>query len=268
VIHSTDKVINLLTDTGKLVSLVPQTIGNGPHNIVLPIDRFDSPVRPQTPANWSESEINLNGYEVELRTATAWKPEPDWPSIQTERFRIQAVVPPLLSELRSSSPDPGVLELLGEKRDARSSMEKHFVDALLEPSRLLISGLTQSDLDRALKGACAVAGVGTGLTPAGDDLLCGAMLACWAGFAGPNIIRDLPAIALEARLRTTTISAAYLDSASRGQFSVIWHRLLEDMIGDTERLPRTARDIIWIGHNSGAYTLAGFLLLARENSIE
>ncbi|MGD8553305.1 MAG: DUF2877 domain-containing protein [Anaerolineales bacterium] len=266
VLHATEKVINLFTDTGKLVSLVPRSVGNGPHNIVVPIKRFDSPPTTQDPVTWNGSAINVDGFTVELSTASTWKAEPDWPVIQASRDRIQQAVPQLVDQLRIWTPDWGVLSLLGEHESSPMSINRHFVDALVEPGRAVVSGLQQTDLDRTVAGALDIAGVGTGLTPAGDDFLSGVMLACWAGFCDPEMLPHLPLIALRAGQKTTPISAAYLASAAKGQFGVIWHLLLEHIIQrDTQQTTRIMKQIVRIGHNSGAYTLTGFLRLTAES---
>jgi hypothetical protein len=94
------------------------------------------------------------------------------------------------------------------------------------------------------------------------------MLACWSGFSDRDMRRSLPGIARKAGQRTNRISAAYLQSAAEGEFGSIWHTFLEDLIHtDRERISQTAAKIIHIGHNSGAYTLTGFIQLVNGQPV-
>ena len=93
-----------------------------------------------------------------------------------------------------------------------------------------------------------LAGRGGGLTPSGDDVLCGyvAGLVLWHGRAG-----DAASIATAAAERTTLLSATLLRHAARGELPEPAHALLER--GDPEPLRR-------FGHSSGRAILLGLAL--------
>ena len=93
-----------------------------------------------------------------------------------------------------------------------------------------------------------LAGRGGGLTPSGDDVLCGyvAGLVLWHGRAG-----DAASIATAAAARTTLLSATLLRHAARGELPEPAHALLER--GDPEPLRR-------FGHSSGRAILLGLAL--------
>jgi hypothetical protein len=64
--------------------------------------------------------------------------------------------------------------------------------------------------------ACKVLGAGPGLTPAGDDVLAGALSAC--ALIGPaTALRAAPEFLARARGATTSLSAALLSCAAAGQ---------------------------------------------------
>lgn len=102
-------------------------------------------------------------------------------------------------------------------------------------------------------------GRGTGLTPLGDDVLCGWLATQRA--AG----RATPAVdaAVSARLdRTTLLSATLLDCAVRGE-------TLPELAGylaavGTAEEPSRARRLAAVGHTSGAGLLYGALLARTE----
>lgn len=262
--HATDTVINLITDSEKLISLVIHPIGDGPHNVVLPANRFDHVPAAGEQVTWSGGGLRLNGIEIELRSAQSWNPKPDWSQIQDQNQRILPATPLVTRTLQAETPDNGVLHLLNKGAAPARLVEDHFVEALIDPADRLIVGLHKAELELALAGVHDLAGLGTGLTPSGDDFITGAMMACWAGFCKKTTLHSLPRIADHAAQHTTRLSAAYLRSAAQGQFGIIWHTLLDALIGqDEQEYARAIKSIARIGHNSGVYTLTGFLRLVE-----
>ena len=98
------------------------------------------------------------------------------------------------------------------------------------------------------------------MTPAGDDFIVGVLLAVWAGRFGPQAETLCEPLAEIAAARTTLLSAAYLRAAARGECMQPWHALFHALCASsTDHLPRATRDLLSIGHTSGADALAGFL---------
>lgn len=98
-------------------------------------------------------------------------------------------------------------------------------------------------------------GLGEGLTPSGDDFLCGVLAATWLDRNGRgNELRALLNEPLREKLgETNDISAAFLDCALRGQFS----RPVTEL---SQMNPYTAAaSFRAIGHSSGVDTLNGIL---------
>ncbi|MGC0416082.1 DUF2877 domain-containing protein [Embleya sp. AB8] len=117
-------------------------------------------------------------------------------------------------------------------------------------------------LDRAGATALRLIGLGPGLTPSGDDALCGFLLALRHLDPGPNGARRAAAlgerIAAYAPGRTTDLSAALLGHAGRGHGCP----QLVDLIGavgrNTDVLP-CLRRLLTVGHTSGADLAIGVL---------
>ncbi len=262
VLHATDKVINLMTKDGMLISLVTQPLGNGPHNIVLPLKRFERVPSFGEKALLDNNKVKLESLDVELENAALWSPIPEWPKVRKHGERIKKAVPDIVAALHSDTPDQGVLLLLEKDQKKPDVLSGHFAQAMLEPAEILIAGLKGMDFENTAVGVQRLAGLGTGLTPAGDDFLSGAMLACWSGFCDQEMLVRLPGLASQAAQRTTRLSTAYLQSAAEGEFGAVWHALLEAIAGeDNEEFRHVLNLILGIGHNSGAYTLAGFVKL-------
>jgi len=107
-----------------------------------------------------------------------------------------------------------------------------------------------------------LAGLGGGLTPAGDDFLAGTMLRAWLTQPTPRALcRALVTVAVP---RTTTLSASFLRAAARGECSAPWHALLAAM-GDEPnsvveaKITAAVQKILSHGATSGADSLTGFL---------
>lgn len=101
----------------------------------------------------------------------------------------------------------------------------------------------------------ALVGLGPGLTPAGDDVLIGRLLAHHAGWL-QLASNDIDDVLTAARSRTTRISQAFLAAAAAGECGKPWH----DLWARSGRSRSEAiRVILGAGHTSGAATLWGFL---------
>jgi len=126
-----------------------------------------------------------------------------------------------------------------------------------------------SDRERLQEGAAGLAGLGGGLTPAGDDFLTGVML--WAWLAHPTPASPCRTIVEVAAPRTTTLSAAFLQAAGRGECSAAWHALLaalseglnEEDEEQEAKITVAVQEVLAHGATSGADGLAGFLCPSR-----
>jgi hypothetical protein len=109
-------------------------------------------------------------------------------------------------------------------------------------------------------------GLGPGLTPSGDDLLCGALVALDA-IGRRDAARDLyAAIAGAPATSTSVLSWALLGAAAVGQYGEALHAviiaLLENRVveGELEPLSR-------VGHTSGWDALAGAMIVLQASSV-
>lgn len=107
-------------------------------------------------------------------------------------------------------------------------------------------------------------GLGPGLTPSGDDVLCGVLLALDAIGARPAAARLAAAISEAVGTATTPLSAAFLAAAAEGQGAEALHRFIAAAIAaDLDALPETIVDLGRIGHTSGWDAMAGAVLVLR-----
>ncbi len=131
--------------------------------------------------------------------------------------------------------------------------------------RLPASRRVDSDIDVDVDVAdpARLLGLGSGLTPSGDDVLAGYLAGAAAYGLPVDELRTF--VCAEAPRRTTTLSAALLRHAAAGEAIPQVCRLLlalDDGIGTDAALAGLLR----VGHTSGAALAAGVLAAARAAS--
>jgi hypothetical protein len=238
--------------------LVTPEIGDGPLNIVLDESGWDfAAIEPGTRAHIDGDWLQVGGLEVDLSQAQIWEPRPDWAALRKRRAAIARRLPTLRA-LGLAHGQTG--DLLGFLLD-EASPEGSLGEAILTAARSAVRSLQGGwggDLARLREGAAQLAGLGGGLTPAGDDFLCGAMV--WAWVAHPRPGSFCHAIAVAAAPRTTTLSAAFLWAAAQGAYSAAWHALLDALARrDDAMVNRAGQELLRHGASSGADALAGLL---------
>lgn len=107
-------------------------------------------------------------------------------------------------------------------------------------------------------------GLGPGLTPSGDDLIGGVMLALHNLGQLPLLKAFSVAVAQVVAERTNVISAAHLRGAMEGMGHEAIHRIIAAVLsGEQEKIPQLIEKVKKIGHTSGWDTLAGIVIVFR-----
>jgi hypothetical protein len=124
-------------------------------------------------------------------------------------------------------------------------------------------GVRDRDVAAADDAAADLVGLGSGLTPSGDDFLCGflAALRC-ASRAGDGERRF--ALAWGRRLTerlgaTTTVGATYLEGAIAGAFAGEIQALVTALARGDDEAPAALETLCGLGHSSGMDTATGLL---------
>ncbi|HSD52906.1 MAG TPA: DUF2877 domain-containing protein [Burkholderiales bacterium] len=128
--------------------------------------------------------------------------------------------------------------------------------------RALAAAYSADDAQAAYEASRALLGLGTGLTPSGDDLagaaLFGRMLVDYRGGAWRAIGARL---ASDARTASHAISAALLADLVRGETFEPLHALADALAaGDGSTALGAARTLVALGHSSGWDMLTGFAI--------
>jgi hypothetical protein len=120
--------------------------------------------------------------------------------------------------------------------------------------------------DRALGALQPILGLGDGLTPSGDDAICGALclLRCaedWSAPAKKLLAPPPPSLDLLTS-RTARLSAQLLHSAFLGRFGEPL-LLVAEALENNRGLDEALQGLLALGHNSGRDTLLGLATVAR-----
>lgn len=233
VLHVFDHVCNLINEHRQILSVVTSQIGDGPFNLVVNDDVcFSEHLGIESTVSVSPTQLNLGGLIVYSTDGIIWNPRPDW-----ERLHYRRV-------------DSG--NQLAQLRITNISFSNPLTSNLS-------SSLAAADLSSSLTAAQKLAGLGIGLTPSGDDYLMGAMYAVWIIHPPEAASTFTQEITNVAAPLTTSLSAAWLRSAGRGEAGILWHEFFKALLStDLARSQAIMKRILAVGETSGADALAGF----------
>jgi hypothetical protein len=236
-LHVFDNVCNLVNEHGEVLSIVSHAVGEGPFTLVVePADLlFPDFLNIESQITLAPDRIILGNIVIKVRGAKSWSPRIDWHMLHVHKDKI-------LNELSSSTVTYRSTSI---------------------PQPLLFSlfaSISAVDIPSALIAARQLAGLGEGLTPAGDDVLLGALLAARIVHP-PHIAAVLAdAVAGAAAPLTTSLSAAWLRAAAKGETGIVWHRLFAALISaDRTAVQDAMGRLAALGHTSGVDSLSGFL---------
>ncbi|OUC88219.1 DUF2877 domain-containing protein [Streptosporangium minutum] len=190
---------------------------------------------------------------LSLRAHRWWNPAP--PLGPVDPARLAAALPRLAALCDRSARRPGL-----EGNGAAD---------------LLAEGCAEASLLRGVTAAEQLVGLGPGLTPSGDDMLAGVLVALRhlgtaAGIGRAVWLADwlAAAVTFDARGRTTPISAALLHCAARGEAGGEVLAVLRGLAGRQDLEPALHR-LLQLGHTSGADLAWGLRIgLAAVVSLE
>jgi hypothetical protein len=257
---------------GGLACIGPAGLGGGPLNMLcaLPdgLDWQGSGLRTGDVASWDRAHLLAAGrFRFDLANAVEWRP-----TAQPAHWAVGTLVAGLgaLSKLAADpSATDGFAPLVGPLASRR--LDDPCISASNAPLLQLawpgISSLADwlASGENAAPPASAeiLVGLGPGLTPSGDDLVGGALIAL-RGFGQVGMAERLGAWALPlSRERTGAISAAHLACAAAGEGSFALHEVIAALLTPgAPGLAEAVAALTAIGHSSGWDMLAGVALAA------
>jgi hypothetical protein len=263
------RACNLIDERGQLLALVSDPLGNGPFHMVIPQgETAFSRLETGWPVRGERGALRIGGcLTITYRGGQLWDPCPDWGKVRLAQQNWRVHLPSLQELVRGKAPPESLAALFaGPPAAGDSRLSVAWRAQAGEAMGRVLAALQAGDLAALRSGAAALAGLGPGLTPAGDDFLLGIMVGLFAtALSAPSAAEVCAAIAEVAAARTTALSTAWLQAAARGLVGQAWHDLLNALSqGHSLHIQQAASRLINTGATSGADALSGFLLYCQS----
>jgi hypothetical protein len=269
VIGVTSKGTFLLFGSSTIFLTVNQHLS--PFNIILPPDSHllveltvgDSVIYSQNELLIPERQLTIS-----LAGVPVWAPPALLPPQNSDREQFQNARQ-ILEELLLLVPQKG-FSFLGKESGSDSPEQA----AIRHSTAVFTRSFQSNDLAACLEASLALFGLGTGLTPSGDDWLTGfilyhSILNLAKSKSLSPFLRSLgPELVFSAYRRTTWISANRLESALKGWSEGIFISVIASIFGDS-RVDTTAiaQYLHQFGHSSGVDTFTGIYAACEDHVV-
>ncbi|NLG33960.1 MAG: DUF2877 domain-containing protein [Lentisphaerae bacterium] len=215
-----NRSILLLSPSNRVLFVVDRSIGPGPLNILV---------------NQPDKFVDGETLRIPRRLET---PRFDSAMPPHARLHLHTLAARLHTALPRHAPPESLISLFFPRR--RMPIRQMARDTLF---RQAFEQLADGDLAGGIR---RIRGCGEGLTPSGDDFLCGWMLACRLK-RRPSLARDI----LREALGQNAVSNAFLELSAAGRVNIAVQQLL------SSPSPARVRMACSFGHSSGADLLCG-----------
>ena len=249
---------------GQWICFGPRALGAGPLNALYapgPAEGWCGLLAAGEPAHVMGHEIRIGEFGFGFGSAADWNPAG---SATADRQALAAGLRALDAVLAGLMPQDGLAVLM------RPAIRRESLPALARAAEGAVRRL--GDLVRAVPATGTIPdfaplspllGLGPGLTPSGDDVIGGALVALRR--LGRADLADAIRTWLETVTdRTNDVSLAHLRAAAEGCGAAALHEILDDLLhGRAADLPPALAAIGSIGHTSGWDALAGAVVVLR-----
>lgn len=262
-LHVFKKSCNLINEEGDIFSLVSPIIRNGPFSAVLTSDNFTSAIQSSDKVSIENNILRVGTLTFDAGKATEWESRINWSQLNNKKAQLLDSTFFIEQLIKGNAPSASFAELvlpIPRNFDANDVIFQKAEASILE----LFDGLGIGKSMAMRNGAKSLAGLGIGLTPAGDDFLVGLMLALFAWEKDEKALEISSILAQESMPLTNSISAAWLRATSLGEAGESWHDLVAAIAQDQkEKLAEAVMRILPTGHTSGADALGAFVATIR-----
>lgn len=235
-----------------LISVVDETIGGGPFNLV--VDDYDSLT--SDPVLIRQDSIQINDAQFIWDGTLRYDSSIDTlPQIDPQWF--QENLGQCKNILKNLAPSRSLAFLFDEPR--LSNTENSFESAL---RKRFFEGTRMIAEDKILEGVRILKGIGFGLTPSGDDLISGLLIALNVRkLIRRENLQSLIEDIFDAVKNSNPLSLAFIRSAKDGRPFEKLKCLISSLLGsDTEELVRRMSDLLTVGATSGADIAVGLII--------
>jgi hypothetical protein len=244
---------------GDLIAVITEDLPDGPLNLRIAATRMDD-LGITMGQRWSISPDSLksvNGLVIDVAKTKIWRPKPLGTAVRLNLVRGLDTLQHQLT--RCPTPEDDLARLVLSDASGESPVERAaapLIDKLQQALRLGFRGMAETDVEDVTD----LIGLGPGLTPSGDDLLGGVLIACHQ-LHEKAVAKKLGDAILKSADRTNVISQAHLRAAAVGYGAAPLHDLLDAILrNDRPDIAKALDATAKIGHSSGFDALAGIIL--------
>ena len=276
-VHSVfDHTINIVSPEESLVTIACKTVDDSPINLKVDSIRFKEGGRPSESMPVAVKNGNIiigNRFSITgLRDVPIWRPDLNVPS-EIEVGRILDAVHMAVNMVYVYGQPEGFKSLLPyilrlvcpEPECPPIGSWNPYAEMAFPYFNGLVTCFELGDIGGAAEEASHLIGMGPGLTPSGDDFLCGFLgtLSLVSPFLGDQRkdIDDLSRMVISSiNGRTNPISHEYLKHYARGKPSGSTSRMIQSLLDGTESsLVESIKNVCRVGHSSGTDIALGVL---------
>lgn len=245
-VHSFQDVLNFSDNSGKLLSIVKQKIGNGPFNIVVFDDFFE--VIKFCDVECKDGKISFDDYTFNFCELKIWNSRIDSLHPDSKNPHINVLINEYFNLLQNHR----ILFPIGKY----SLQDKFSISVYRNFLFFLNSFKKKQNYEEYLH---KFVGCGHGLTPSGDDLLCGFSVGIlFFSHSDKDLIKNLNRIYRIIYKKLGFLSRNYLYAAINGMVNEKIKNFL--MKFNTEKCVDEMKSVIKQGATSGMDFLYGFFM--------
>ena len=213
------------------------------------------------PGRLSISGANIS---ISIDPVSTWYPKPVSGTYQAGREQRLARIVDLVREDKPTSGLASMLPVILERSDNPLGQLPPDLDEMLILVRSIHQAWLRRDTEQLGKALSQTLGRGRGLTPSGDDLVAGFLLALnrWHLPPGDPVepVKLNSALLDIAYTKTTTLSANLIEAATHGHADERMLALLDGIITGIPSEDQCAAYALSLGNSTGIDTLAGMAL--------
>lgn len=268
VIGVTSSGIFLHLASAGIIFLTPERF-HGPLTLNM-VDPFNREITQGSPALIRPGIIDFREAALSLtfEKAAVWLPQ-SRPEVQPSSVlylpRLKSLADRMLTVRQVGEINMVLPRLLDNRREEVKSLP-----VLGEACCLLSESLKKKQPAGVMHALNQITGMGQGLTPLGDDLACGLLLALsrWGeflvpGFARQNVLQNFPPFAYQ---RTSFISANLIECAANGQADERLILALDGIVTGEPSVAACTELLLAWGNTSGIGALCGMALIVGASS--
>lgn len=255
-----NSVLNFIDTQGNLFSIVKKDICNGPFNIVVNNTNFNEIKR----CIAKECEIFKKNYKIifesRLKLSVNDKTEL-WSPVMDVHFRQESelLLIEAINYFKTMSAGKGIsnfLRMLDNQSIIETGINYKITKIIYDSFSMLLHNYKNNR--NYLKNIGNIIGLGQGLTPAGDDFICGAVIGFYYFYETSEFSPMLNAIQDICEKKTNKLSANYIKSACKSLVNEKTKKFLNSLTYQSQTLFLDIKSVLDTGETSGIDFLTGF----------